>query len=185
MVNTYLDTTYFPVYAIVIATCLAFIAAHGNEDFLYKYGTSYADTFQRKNYYQLLTHMFAHAGIAHLFFNVYGLFWMGTAVVDMYGGTKFLLIYFLSGVIAAIITDNLYEKNGRGMEVNVGASGAVMGLVGAAIAASGGFDRIVRTELIIVVLINVIPTRRGVNYAAHLFGVLSGFVIGFIMLRLG
>ncbi|MBR0533536.1 MAG: rhomboid family intramembrane serine protease [Bacteroidales bacterium] len=52
--------------------------------------------------YQMVTHMFMHGGFWHLFFNMYTLMIFGTALERMWGGKKFLLFYFVTGLGAAL-----------------------------------------------------------------------------------
>lgn len=58
------------------------------------------NTFQ---IWQIFTHMFMHGGLSHILFNMFALFMFGTAVEQIYGTNKFLLLYFSSGLGAALI----------------------------------------------------------------------------------
>lgn len=53
--------------------------------------------------YQLVTHMFAHAGIAHLFFNMFALWNFGCVVEQLIGSKRFFILYFVSGLGAIAI----------------------------------------------------------------------------------
>jgi membrane associated rhomboid family serine protease len=53
--------------------------------------------------WQIFTHMFMHGGISHILFNMFALFMFGTAVEQIFGTNKFLLLYFSSGLGAALI----------------------------------------------------------------------------------
>ena len=53
--------------------------------------------------WQLFTHMFMHGGLSHILFNMFALYMFGTAVEQIYGTNKFLLLYFSSGLGAALI----------------------------------------------------------------------------------
>lgn len=77
-----------------------------------------------------LTHMFIHAGWAHLGINVGMLMAFGAAVEKKIGGRRLLLIYFISGLAGALVHALIYP----GAEVPmIGASGAISGLFGAVI----------------------------------------------------
>ena len=52
--------------------------------------------------YQVATHMFAHGGIGHIFFNMFGLWMFGRVLENVWGGKRFLLFYLVCGVGAAI-----------------------------------------------------------------------------------
>jgi membrane associated rhomboid family serine protease len=54
-------------------------------------------------YWQLVTNMFMHGGVAHILLNMYGLWAFGTPLLELWGGKRFLFFYFLSGIGAALI----------------------------------------------------------------------------------
>ncbi len=53
--------------------------------------------------YQLVTHMFMHGSIMHLFFNMYGLVMLGPALEYRLGSARFLIYYFVSGFGALLL----------------------------------------------------------------------------------
>ena len=53
--------------------------------------------------YQLVTHMFMHGGMFHIFFNMYALWLFGTAIENAWGGKRFLFYYFFTGLGAAAL----------------------------------------------------------------------------------
>lgn len=84
-------------------------------------------------WYRLLTSMFLHADILHLFFNMYFLFFAGRAVEEALGSPRFAALYFLSG-LAASIFHSAYSFIGGLTSYAVpaiGASGAISGVLGA------------------------------------------------------
>lgn len=76
-------------------------------------------------WYRIFTHMFLHGGIIHLAVNMYALFYAGSRIEPMVGVKKFLLLYFVCGITAAL--NSLYWNL---FTVGVGASGAIFGLFG-------------------------------------------------------
>ncbi len=52
---------------------------------------------------QLLTHMFLHGGLLHIFSNMYALFLFGTALERVWGSQRFLIFYFLTGFGAELL----------------------------------------------------------------------------------
>ena len=54
-------------------------------------------------FWQVFTHMFMHANLSHLFFNMFALWMFGSAVESMLGSRKFLFFYVTCGLGAAII----------------------------------------------------------------------------------
>ncbi len=53
--------------------------------------------------YQLVTHMFMHGSIMHLFFNMYGLVLLGPALESRLGSSRFLIYYLFSGFGALLL----------------------------------------------------------------------------------
>lgn len=94
--------------------------------------------------YQIVTHMFMHANIGHLFFNMFAVAMFGSALESYWGSKKFLLYYFVTGIGALLLyiafqyfeyqfftgktAQDLFNLQGTPM---LGASGAVFGLLAA------------------------------------------------------
>ncbi len=71
----------------------------------------------------VITYMFLHGGLGHIFFNMIGLFFFGPRLEQKLGGRHFILFYFVSGMVGAalsILTPRVPI---------VGASGAVFGVL--------------------------------------------------------
>lgn len=72
----------------------------------------------------LVSYMFLHAGLGHIFFNMIGLFFFGPRLEDKLGGRSFLYLYFLSGLGGAVFSFFFARQYPV-----VGASGAVYGVL--------------------------------------------------------
>ena len=63
---------------------------------------------------QLLTYMFMHGGIGHLFFNMYALYIFGQVLENVWGSKRFLIYYLVCGIGAALIHEGVialqYQK---------------------------------------------------------------------------
>lgn len=92
--------------------------------------------------YQLLTHMFLHGSLMHIFFNMFALYTFGSVIEQIWGPKKFLLFYFLCGFGAAAaqlisfqvaFSGNLSPEGYAVASTAsaIGASGAVMGIAAA------------------------------------------------------
>jgi membrane associated rhomboid family serine protease len=84
--------------------------------------------------WQPLTYMFLHGGIAHLLFNMLGLWMFGTDLERTWGTRFFLRYYFVTGVGAAVVTilwalSPLPYAAALYQTIVVGASGAIYGLL--------------------------------------------------------
>ena len=71
----------------------------------------------------VVTYMFLHAGLTHLFFNMIGLFFFGPRLEERLGARDFLLLYFLSGIGGALLSFV------TPFVPIIGASGAVYGII--------------------------------------------------------
>jgi membrane associated rhomboid family serine protease len=81
-----------------------------------------------------VTSMFAHGGWGHLAFNMLFLWIFGNNVEDALGKARFLLFYLLSGFAATALQSFVtlqYGAEGEATIPNVGASGAIAGILGA------------------------------------------------------
>src|SRR5688572_5606209 len=72
----------------------------------------------------LVTYMFLHGGVAHLLFNMIGLFFFGPRLESRLSGRGFLLLYFLSGIGGGVFSV-IFARDAA----VVGASGAVYGVL--------------------------------------------------------
>src|SRR5690606_34246133 len=80
----------------------------------------------------VVTYLFLHDGGLHLLFNMYALYLFGTFLEQKIGYKRFLLVYFSTGIGAAILYSIPYLVTNTPLQA-VGASGAVMGVIGALI----------------------------------------------------
>ena len=53
--------------------------------------------------WQIVTSMFMHGSISHILFNMLGLYFFGTPIVQLWGKNKFLFFYFSAGIGASLI----------------------------------------------------------------------------------
>jgi len=71
----------------------------------------------------LITAVFLHSGVVHLLYNLFGLALFGSILEHVIGSRKFLILFFVSGLAASIISLPFYTRV-------LGASGAVFGILG-------------------------------------------------------
>lgn len=74
--------------------------------------------------WSIVTYMFVHGGLGHIFFNMVGLFFFGPRLETQLGGKYFLRLYLLSGLGGAAFSFLFAPYSGV-----VGASGAVFGVL--------------------------------------------------------
>ncbi|MFS0655315.1 rhomboid family intramembrane serine protease [Bacillus sp. 179-C3.3 HS] len=127
-------------------------------------------------WWRFITPMFLHIGLTHLLFNTFALWSVGAAVERIYGSSRFLLIYFISGIFGTIAS---FVFN---TAIAAGASGAIFGCLGAllylAISNRKLFFRTMGTNIIVIILINlgIGFTVPGIDNAGHLGGLVGGLI---------
>ena len=148
--------------------------------------------------YQIISHMFMHGSLEHLFFNMFALYMFGPPLEMAWGPKKFLFYYLASGMAAFLLhlfVAYLELQYGLVEPYNInipmlGASGAIFGLL-------AGFGMLFPNS-VIHLLIPPIPIKAkyfvllyaglelflglgrfggGVAHFAHLGGALGGFLL--------
>ena|GEM_PF-198901 len=156
-------------------------AAGGSEnvEILIKMGAKYNPRIWLGEWWRLLTPLFLHAGFLHFFMNSYALHQLGIVVNRLFGKTRFLFIYFFSGVLGSAVSAIF-----RPHTISVGASGAIFGLLGALIYFSmrkpATSRRLFGRSLWMALGINFVLgfTIPGIDYLAHLGGLIGGVMGG-------
>lgn len=134
-------------------------------------------------FWRLITHQFVHDSFLHLFFNMYALAYIGLMVEHKLGVKKYVTIYLLSGICGGVVSMFFHLEG-----YMVGASGAIMGLFGAfmALLISNAFEKNATRALLIstvsVTLLMLLNGLRGrADNAAHIGGLVAGFLIAYIL----
>lgn len=73
--------------------------------------------------WRFISAIFLHGGIAHLAYNLFALFFFGLVLESVVGTRRFLLVFFVSGLIANALSVFFYNAS-------LGASGAIFGVIG-------------------------------------------------------
>jgi rhomboid protease GluP len=147
---------------------------------LIAFGAMYTPAIMAGQWWRLVTAGFLHGGLLHIFFNSWVLFDLGAQVEEVYGASRMLVIYFVSTVFG------FYVSSRFGF-LSVGASAALMGLIGAMIALGTRhgteMGRAMRGQYIrwavYVIIIGLLPGLR-IDNAAHIGGLAAGFGIGYL-----
>jgi len=130
-------------------------------------------------YWQPLTTIFTHGGVFHIAMNMFILFQFGNLAEQAFGVKKYLLIYFVGGVLTSLASFFFMQSMGM-MHNLVGASGAISVIIGL-IALR---DRYQRQGMIVwILLISFAPLLLGMPIAwyAHLIGFGFGWLLGYII----
>jgi len=138
------------------------------------------------DYYRLLTSAFLHADIEHVANNMILLYFSGEIVERSLGRFRFLLLY-LGAALCGNLLSAAYELSTGGFYNSIGASGAVFGVTGAllllVVCRRGSAGEITLQRLLISVALSFYAGYRNasVNNAAHLGGIVSGFILCFLL----
>jgi len=83
--------------------------------------------------YRILSSMFLHGDLFHIFFNMYFLYVFGRAIEEVLGGRRFSALYLTSGVVASTFHTAFAFISGLSAYAipAIGASGAISGVLGA------------------------------------------------------
>ncbi|MGO4772366.1 rhomboid family intramembrane serine protease [Flavobacterium sp. W22_SRS_FK3] len=166
------------VFIIMVFAGFGFISFKGKD--LLEIGANFKPLVADGQWWRLLTSVFLHGGLMHLISNMFGLYIVGLFVEPIVGKTKYFLIYLSTGILASLSSIGWHEAT-----VSVGASGAIFGLYGIFIALllfkvfppqlSKAF---LSFSLIFVGYNLLMGLMGGIDNAAHIGGLLSGFIIG-------
>jgi len=187
---------------LIFVNVLMFIATTLGQSSLNSYGMNWFALYPPGTPFfrpwQFLTYMFMHANIWHILFNMYTLWIFGSMVERVIGEKKYIVLYFVCGVGAAVfhlmLTSLLHGIN----VPMVGASGAIYGLL---VAYAMLFPTSKMTLLFppvtlsakwmvvafaaIELFTGVIGTREGIAHFAHLGGMVFGFLLFYLWKKSG
>jgi membrane associated rhomboid family serine protease len=161
-----------------------------------------AEVVQGKNLYTLFTSLFLHADIFHIGGNMLYLYIFGDNIEDFLGHLRFLLFYFVCGLVADL-AHILSITSSAGLQIpTLGASGAISGVMGAYILLYPR-SRIQTLTLTFVITVVSIPAvfflgfwfilqllytwlgmGGNVAYWAHIGGFVAGIALGWIAKRM-
>lgn len=169
------------VLAYIVTAYLSGNFIDSNTNVLVFLGAKVNYLIARGEYYRLITCMFLHGGIMHLLLNMFALYSLGPFIEKIYGKIRYLIIYFLAGIVSSIFSYMFSSA------VSIGASGAIFGLLGAAlIFAMKMKDRIGKgfiTNIVSVILINLFMglSMSNVDNFGHLGGLIGGSAITLLL----
>jgi rhomboid protease GluP len=171
----------YATYTLLGVTILVYLLqmyteSNGGVDLMIVYGAKINDAIIAGEYWRILTPVFLHASLWHILFNMYALFNIGPVVEQFYGRTRYLLLYFISGVAGNVVSFYLSPNP------SVGASTALFGLVAAQGVFVfrnrqffGGQARALLGNTLMIVVVNlVLGLSPGIDNWGHMGGMLGG-----------
>ncbi|MDU4696264.1 MULTISPECIES: rhomboid family intramembrane serine protease [Paenibacillus] len=186
---------YYPVTCLLLAANIIMfivLAANGgstNRITLLRFGAmSDIEPFAGESW-RLFTSMFLHNGFDHLFSNSFAILVFAPPLERLLGWWRYGLLYLASGLVGNLISMGVYQLSPV-PHISVGASGAVYGVYGAflyiALLQRQRMDESSRKTLYSLLIIGVIYSVLvpQINLAAHLGGLVGGFFIYGLIIRL-
>ncbi len=131
-------------------------------------------------WWRLVMAVFLHGGLFHIAMNTWVLMDVGPQVEEVYGSARYLFLYVFTGAAGFLVS----SFTGH---FSVGASGALLGLIGAMIAITsrrgGAYMQMIRSQLVrwVVYIVAIGLIIPGIDNTAHLGGLAAGFLLGRVM----
>ena len=170
-----------PIWVLLAINFIFFIASMAMPEAVYQHlGLKPAALLDRP--WTIISNIFIHASFWHIFGNMITLYFFGSYLLQLVGENKFLLVYFLGGLLGNV----LFIILGPSYAVAVGASGAVFAL--------GGALAVMRPKLKVFIFPIPVPLdlwmaviggflvlsfMPQVAWEAHLGGLVTGLVAGY------
>ncbi len=161
-----------------------------NHSYLEEHSFRVDNILIHKQYYRLITSGFLHVSWTHLIFNMAALYFFSAGIEDYLGVTRFALIYFGSLVSGNLFSLFIHRQHGD--YSSVGASGAISGVMFAAIALFPGMQiGFIGLNVSIpawvfgplYILISIYGMRSqtdNIGHDAHLAGGIAGMLIALV-----
>lgn len=173
------------IFLIMVFSGMGFISFSGED--LVNLGGNYGPMTKDGQWWRLLTSIFLHGGIMHILANMYGLVFVGMFLEPVMGRWKYLMAYLTTGILASLTSLWWHDAT-----VGVGASGAIFGLYGVFIAAMvwkvfpTHVSKPMLTNSLVYVGYSLLMGLQGnIDNAAHIGGLVSGFLLGTVMSKSG
>ena len=189
--------TVIIIACIIVYTVESVIFYKTGREVITDFGAlGWKQVLENHEYYRVLTYMFIHGSITHIFNNMLVLLFVGSAVEKLLGSVKYIVNYAASGFVAALVSIyyNMWRYNHtvaleKTYVISVGASGAIFGTVGALLwmilANRGRIAGISAGRMVMFIIFSFYAgfTATGIDNAAHIGGLFFGFVSAMILYR--
>ena len=166
------------VLGIIAANVVVFFLERFGHDtaVITKYALQPVRIHYQHQYYRAFTAMFLHANFQHILFNMIALLIVGPAVEVLLGRVRFLALYLIAGLAGSVASYLLSSPFIFGL----GASGAIMGLLGAYVVIAARRRLPMSSVVALLVLNLIIGFTGGIDWRAHLGGLAVGALLAFV-----
>ena len=163
---------------LILANIIMFAVQNTVEHGILKYGLNIY-FLKYELWYQPLSTMFVHGGIAHILMNMFVLYQFGNQIEEAIGKIRYILLYFIGGLLTSIGSFAYMYISGDWANL-VGASGAISVLLGV-VALRDKFNR--KGIIVWILLISILPLFLGLPVAwyAHFIGFAIGWIMGYFL----
>lgn len=140
-----------------------------------------------REYGRVLWSMFLHGGIDHLFNNMLILFFLGAMIENEVGHIKYAFLYLLSGIGGNLLSLLARIMENDWLTSSIGASGAVFGLDGVLLSmvlfSNRRMSNVTPARVVLMIFLSLYSgfTGGNIDNAAHIGGLLTGFLLGTVM----
>jgi membrane associated rhomboid family serine protease len=174
-------------FILIIINCIVSWKGFNDRNFFERYEFSIEKVRIYKQYYRLITSGFLHVNWMHLIFNMLALYFFSGSIENFFGPLQFLLIYFISMVGGDLLSLFIHRYDSG--YSSVGASGAVCGIIFAAIAVFPGMRIgfffipvaipawIYGLAYVAYSIYGIRSRRDNVGHESHLAGALIGMLL--------
>jgi len=170
------STNPTPVVLVIIAVNVVVFLLEGfgnNASFVHRFAMWPLGVHLQHQYYRAFTAMFLHLNFQHILFNMIVLLIVGPAVEVLLGKARFLALYLIAGFGGNVGSYLLGTPN----ELGIGASGAIMGVLGAYVVI-GLRRRLPVAPIVVLLVVNfAIGFWGNVDWRAHLGGLVTGSLL--------
>ncbi len=153
-----------------------------NRGYIFLNGALYGPLVAVGDWWRIGTAAFLHYGPIHLGMNMLALWWFGAPLEYALGRSRFLMLYCASGLAgsagALIVSPNA---------VTVGASGAIFGVLGAALVLERQGSMVFGGQALTIIVINLVFTFAvgGISIGGHIGGLVGGALCMLALSRFG
>lgn len=169
------------IFALMMLLDFGFLSF--DADSLTEWGANSRTLIAEGGWWRLISYQFLHGDAIHIIGNMASLFMVGLILEPQIGTGRFIFAYIVSGIIAGLASIGWYEDT-----VSVGASGAIFGLYGLALALiqkklfPSDWKYVFVISAVVMLFYGLLMGLfGGIDNAAHIGGGVAGYLLGLVM----
>ncbi len=155
----------------IVVFAAGYLLPHGRES-LVAAGALWYPANSHFELWQVVSHMFLHANLSHIFFNMFALVSFGSILEREWGTARFLLFYFLCGVGAGLVQTGINWQEFHGLHARLVAAGLTPSAIGSLLAQGGDLPSDPAIKAMLIALYRI--------YASPMLGA-SGAIYGLMV----